>query len=164
MLNGQWGVNTLHFSSKSPSLFLVGLFASFLLRTVHHLSFSLSFIFFPHCGVLLSNSGLFNLTTGCVQGGQIPRPDGGEERHGDAHPLQEAAFNQENLCLLPCSHCQILVQYGMENIRANTHTCTHTRIQSYLTIYYGCLSGWDLEMVLPPRGSLLTQFVFALKR
>lgn len=62
---------------------------------------------------LLSNLSLFNLSAGCFQGGQIPRPRGGKKWHGDAHSLKEAALNQKNLCLLPRTHCQVLVQHGM---------------------------------------------------
>lgn len=80
----------------------------------------LSLIFAPHCGPL-SNLSHFNLPAGCVQGGQIPRPRGDQERHGAAHSLQEAALNQENLCLLPRSHCQVLVQHGMEITDESTH-------------------------------------------
>lgn len=71
---------------------------------------------------VLSNFGPgFDLAAGCVQGVSLPRPLGGQERHGDARPLPEAAFNQENICLLPRTHCQILVQHGESAQRAHMH-------------------------------------------
>lgn len=69
----------------------------------------------------------FNLATGCVQGVSVPRPLGSQKRHGDTRPLPKAAFNQENICLLPRTHCQVLVQHGKRST-----VRTHARAASYL--------------------------------
>lgn len=123
---------------------LCHLFAYFLSLTFSSLLcfLSLSLIFSPHCGLLLSNLGLFNLSAGCVQGGQIPRPRGGEERHGDAHSLQEAALNQEDLCLLPRSHCQVLVQHGMQISEENTHTVIEPPMQPSILWWFIWVGFW----------------------
>lgn len=79
--------------------------------------------------VLLIWGPCFNVATGCVQGVSVPRPLGSQEWHGDTRPLPEAAFNQENICLLPRTHCQVLVQHGKgeqsEHIHMQPVLCNH---------------------------------------
>ncbi|KAF3832389.1 hypothetical protein F7725_026054 [Dissostichus mawsoni] len=54
-----------------------------------------------------SKAEMAHIPQRCLQGGQIPRQRGDKERHRHTDSLQEAAPNQENICLLPRSNRQL---------------------------------------------------------
>lgn len=103
----------------------------------------------------------FNVATGCVQGVSVPRPLGSQEWHGDARPLPEAAFNQENICLLPRTHCQVLVQHGKGEQSTHTHAASSVQ-PSIMVVYQSGIPGtWrDEDRVFLTRIGRLARCVF----